>query len=250
MAILYLFVAVGVLVMNYHKIPTVFAMIVENAFGFGQFAGGSLGTIVAMGVKRGLFSNEAGEGSAPNAAATATVSHPVKQGLIQALGVYTDTLVVCSCTAFIILCSGVDYTASNGIQLTQNAMTAEIGSFGNPFVAITIWMFAFSTIITNCYYGETNLLYFTQNKVALYGYRAMSCGFVMFGSLMSLELTWSIIDLCMALITICNLSAIVILYPKVHRLTKDYVMQRKLHQDPVFRKSSMPEIADELEGWE
>jgi AGCS family alanine or glycine:cation symporter len=250
MAILYLFVAIVVIVMNFHRIPTVFTMIVENAFGFGPFAGGSLGTIVAMGVKRGLFSNEAGEGSAPNAAATATVSHPVKQGLIQALGVYTDTLVVCSCTAFIILCSGVDYTASNGIQLTQDAMTAEIGSLGNPFVAITIWMFAFSTIITNFYYGETNLLYFTRSKVALYGYRAMSCGFVMFGALMSLELTWSIIDLCMALITICNLTAIVLLYPKVHTLTKDYVAQRRMHKDPVFRKATMPEIADQLEGWE
>jgi AGCS family alanine or glycine:cation symporter len=250
MAVLYLLLAVGIIVMRIDRVPMVFKMIIENAFGVGQFAGGALGTIVMMGVKRGLFSNEAGEGSAPNAAATAAVSHPVKQGLVQALGVYTDTLVVCSCTAFIILCSGVDYTASNGIQLTQDAMQAEIGSLGNPFVAVTIWLFAFSTIIANCYYGESNLLYFTQNRAALMVYRLMSCSCIMLGALMSLELTWSLIDLCMALITICNLAAIVWLYPKVHFLTKDYLAQKRAHLDPVFRRGQMPEIADKLEGWE
>jgi AGCS family alanine or glycine:cation symporter len=250
MAVLYLLLAAGIIVMRIDRVPMVFKMIIENAFGVGQFAGGALGTIVMMGVKRGLFSNEAGEGSAPNAAATAAVSHPVKQGLVQALGVYTDTLVVCSCTAFIILCSGVDYTASNGIQLTQDAMQAEIGSLGNPFVAITIWLFAFSTIIANCYYGESNLLYFTQNKAALMVYRLTSCACVMLGALMSLELTWSLIDLCMALITICNLAAIILLYPKVHYLTRDYIAQKKALRDPVFHKDQMPEIAEQLEGWD
>jgi AGCS family alanine or glycine:cation symporter len=250
MAVAYLLLAVGIIVMRIDRVPMVFEMIIENAFGVGPFAGGALGTIVMMGVKRGLFSNEAGEGSAPNAAATAAVSHPVKQGLVQALGVYTDTLVVCSCTAFIILCSGVDYTASNGIQLTQDAMQAEIGSLGNPFVAVTIWLFAFSTIIANCYYGESNLLYFTKNRAALFVYRLSSCACVMLGALMSLELTWSLIDLCMALITICNLAAIILLYPKVHYLTRDYLAQKRAHRDPVFRKNQMPEIAEQLEGWD
>ncbi len=249
MALLYLVLAVVIIVMRFDRIPVVLEMIVENAFGVGQFAGGALGTIVIMGVKRGLFSNEAGEGSAPNAAATASVTHPVKQGLVQALGVYTDTLLVCTCTAFIILCSGVDFTASNGIQLTQNAMEAEIGSLGSPFIAVTIWLFAFSTIIANCYYGETNLLYFTRNRFALFFYRLSSCGCVMLGAVMSLELTWSLIDLCMALITICNLTAIVLLYPKVHYLTRDFLSQRKAHLDPTFHRSQMPEIADKLEGW-
>jgi AGCS family alanine or glycine:cation symporter len=249
MALLYLLTAVVIIVMRIDRVPMVLEMIVENAFGVGQFAGGALGTIVIMGVKRGLFSNEAGEGSAPNAAATAAVTHPVKQGLVQALGVYTDTLIVCTCTAFIILCSGVDFTASNGIQLSQNAMEAEIGALGGPFIAVTIWLFAFSTIIANCYYGETNLVYFTRNRYALLFYRLTSCGCIMLGAVMSLELTWSLIDLCMALITICNLTAIVLLYPKVHYLTRDYLAQRKLHRDPVFHKSQMPEIADKLEGW-
>jgi AGCS family alanine or glycine:cation symporter len=250
MAILYLLMAVAIIIMRFDRIPMVFEMIIENAFGVGQFAGGALGTIVIMGVKRGLFSNEAGEGSAPNAAATASVTHPVKQGLIQALGVYTDTLLVCTCTAFIILCSGVDFTASNGIQLTQNAMEAEIGAIGNPFIAITIWLFAFSTIIANCYYGETNLVYFTHNRYALLFYRLSACACVMLGAVMSLELTWSLIDLCMALITICNLTAIILLYPKVHYLTRDFIAQRKSQRDPVFHKSQMPEIADKIEGWD
>jgi AGCS family alanine or glycine:cation symporter len=250
MAILYLLMAIAIIIMRFDRIPMVFEMIIENAFGVGQFAGGALGTIVIMGVKRGLFSNEAGEGSAPNAAATASVTHPVKQGLIQALGVYTDTLLVCTCTAFIILCSGVDFTASNGIQLTQNAMEAEIGALGNPFIAITIWLFAFSTIIANCYYGETNLVYFTHNRYALLFYRLSACACVMLGAVMSLELTWSLIDLCMALITICNLTAIILLYPKVHYLTRDYIAQRKSQRDPVFHKSQMPEIADKIEGWD
>lgn len=249
MAVVYLLLALFIVVTHISVLPKVLMMIIENAFGIGQIAGGTLGTIVIMGVKRGLFSNEAGEGSAPNAAATATVSHPVKQGLIQALGVFTDTLVVCSCTAFVILCSGVDYTASNGIQLTQNALTEEIGTMGNPFIAVMIWLFAFSTIIANCYYGETNLLYFCKKKSALYAYRIIAGGFVLIGALMSLELAWSMIDLCMALITICNLIAIILLFPKVRFLVDDYIRQKRDGNDPTFRKELMPDIADELESW-
>ncbi len=250
MAVVYLIVAVGVVIANITVLPRVFVMIFENAFGVGQFAGGALGTIIMMGVKRGLFSNEAGEGSAPNAAATATVSHPVKQGLVQALGVFTDTLVVCSCTAFIILCSGVDYTASNGIQLTQDALSHEIGSIGTPFIAIIIWLFAYSTIIANCYYGETNLVYFTKSKAAMFVYKLFSCACVFFGSVMSLEMAWSLSDLFMALLTMCNLTAIVLLFPKVRYLVTDYTRQKKEGRDPEFHRSQMPEIADKLEGWD
>lgn len=249
MAVVYLLLAVFIIVTHISILPRVLVMIVENAFGVGQIAGGTLGTIVMMGIKRGLFSNEAGEGSAPNAAATATVSHPVKQGLIQALGVFTDTLVVCSCTAFVILCSGIDYTASNGIQLTQNALTEEIGSLGNPFIAVMIWLFAFSTIIANCYYGETNLLYFCKKKSVLYAYRILAGGFVLMGALISLDLAWSMIDLCMAFITICNLIAIILLFPRVRFLVTDYVRQKREGRDPTFSKEMMPDIADELEAW-
>ena len=167
MAVVYLAVAVGVVIWNISLLPSVLMTIIKNAFGIDQAAGGVLGVTIMQGIKRGLFSNEAGEGSAPNAAAVATVSHPVKQGLIQALGVFTDTLVVCTCTAFIILMSGVDITAANGIQLTQDALTHEIGSLGNPFMAVMIWCFAFSSIIGNYYYGEANIRYISKSRWSL-----------------------------------------------------------------------------------
>lgn len=250
MAVAYLLLTLYIMLANISIIPDMMQLIIENAFGFNQAAGGTLGAIVMMGIKRGLFSNEAGEGSAPNAAATAEVTHPVKQGLVQALGVFVDTLVVCSCTAFMILCSGVDYTASNGIQLTQNALTAEIGAGGNYIIAIMIWMFAFSTIIANCYYGETNLLFFTKRRSMLFAYRTIAVIFVMGGTLMTLDFAWSMIDLCMALITICNLIAIIWLYPKVHFLVNDFMAQRREKLDPSFSRSKMPDIEKDLEAWE
>lgn len=250
MAVAYLLITVYVIATNITVLPDVLRLIVENAFGVSQVAGGTLGTIIMMGIKRGLFSNEAGEGSAPNAAATASVTHPVKQGLVQSLGVFVDTLVVCSCTAFLILCSGVDYRASNGIQLTQNALVAEIGTWGDYIIAVMIWLFAFSTIIANCYYGETNLLFFTKKKSALFVYRVIAALFVMGGTLMTLDFAWSMIDLCMALITICNLVAIVLLYPKVHFLVSDFMSQRMEKRDPVFKRSQMPDIEKDLEAWD
>lgn len=150
MAILYVVLAVVIILMNLRLIPHVFAVILSNAFGLQQFAGGTLGATMMNGIKRGLFSNEAGEGSAACAASIASVSHPVKQGLVQALSVFTDTLLICSCTAFIILISGVFTTPGlNGVQLTQMALQSEIGPIGTQFVAIAIFFFAFSSIIGN-----------------------------------------------------------------------------------------------------
>ncbi len=249
MAVIYLLVAVGVVVCNITSLPRVLLTIVENAFGFNQAAGGMLGVTVMQGIKRGLFSNEAGEGSAPNAAATATVSHPVKQGLIQSLGVFIDTLVVCSCTAFIILVSGVDITAANGIQLTQNALSHEIGAIGNPFIAVIIWLFAFSTIIGNYYYGETNVRYIKDARWTVFVYRIAVAAVVMVGSVVSLDLAWGFADITMGLITLCNLTAIVLLSRQAVFLLNDYRRQKKEGKDPVFTKDKMPEIADKLEAW-
>ncbi|MDE7150962.1 MAG: alanine:cation symporter family protein, partial [Candidatus Amulumruptor sp.] len=163
MAILYVILAVVIVILNLHHFPAVIAMIVENAFGFESVMGGGVGMAVMMGVKRGLFSNEAGEGSTPNAAATAAVSHPVKQGLLQTFGVFVDTLLICTCTAFIILCSGVFADGATGIALTQRALDSEIGSeLGSLFVAIAIFFFAFSSIIANYYYGEANIQFITS----------------------------------------------------------------------------------------
>ena len=252
MAVGYFLLVVVIIIMNLEHIPHVLKVIVTDAFGIEQGAGGALGVTIMNGVKRGLFSNEAGEGSAPNVAATATVSHPVKQGLIQALGVFTDTLLVCSCTAFVILISGLyDVKELNGIALTQAALGSEIGSAGPTFLAVAILLFAFSSIIGN-YYGEANIRFMTNSKPVLTIYRILSGGVVvMFGALASLEMVWNLGDLCMALLTACNLVAIVILGKYVFRLLDDYREQkRKGIKEPSFHKSQLPEIENDIDCWE
>ena len=203
MAISYVVLALVIIVMNIGLIPHVFRLIVLDAFGIEQIAGGGIGVTIMNGVKRGLFSNEAGEGSAPNVAATASVTHPVKQGLIQALGVFTDTLIVCSCTAFIILISGLFRVPQlNGIALTQSALQSEIGSIGPVFIAVAIFLFAFSTIIGNYYYGEANIRFITPNTKVMTIYRICSAGvMVVFGAMASFELVWNIVDFFMAFLT-------------------------------------------------
>ena len=253
MAVGYFVLAIVIIVMNIEHIPHVFRVIFESAFGINQAVGGVVGAAIMCGVKRGLFSNEAGEGSAPNAAATAAVSHPVKQGLIQALGVFTDTLVICSCTAFIILISGVyDNPELNGITLTQTALQSEVGTWGPVFVAVAIFLFAFSSVIGNYYYGEANVRFITHRPWVLTVYRIFSGGvMVIFGALVSLDTVWSIIDLCMALTTACNLVAIILLGKYAFRLLDDYRQQKRQGvKSPVFRRSQLPEIAQQLEGWE
>ncbi len=251
MAITYFLIAIGIILFNLSRIPEVMASIVKSAFGWEQALGGGLGAAVVQGIKRGLFSNEAGEGSTPNAAATAHVTHPVKQGLIQALGVFTDTLLVCSCTAFIILASGVPLdSGETGIQLTQSAITSQIGPIGNAVVALTILLFAFSSIIGNYYYGESNIRFITPKRWVLYGYRLLVGGMVMLGSLMTLDLAWSFADVTMACLTLCNLIAIVQLSRQALFLLDDYRKQKRQGiKDPTFSKFSMPDIADRLECW-
>lgn len=259
MAVGYLILALVIIVMNYHQIPHVLKVIVTDAFGIQQIAGGGLGATIMLGVKRGLFSNEAGEGSAPNVAATAAVSHPVKQGLIQALGVFTDTLLVCSCTAFIILISGLYQVPElNGIALTQSSLQSEIGSAGPIFIAIAIFLFAFSSIIGNYYYGEANICFITVHSSksivhsSLTIYRICSAGvMVIFGALSSFELVWNIVDFFMAFLTACNLIAIVLLGRYAFRLLDDYRNQKRQGiKEPVFHRRQFPEIEDELECWE
>ena len=253
MAVGYLIISIVVVIMNISLVPHVLRVIVENAFGIGPVTGGGLGMTIIYGVKRGLFSNEAGEGSAPNAAATAAVTHPVKQGLIQALGVFTDTLLVCSCTAFIILISGLyEVEGLNGIALTQNALESEIGSSGPVFIAVAIFLFAYSSIIGNYYYGEANVRYLSSKRWILIIFRILSGGvMVMFGAMATLETVWNIVDICMALLTACNLVAIVTLGKYAFRLLDDYIKQkREGNKSPEFHRSAMPDIADDIECWE
>ena len=253
MAIGYFVLVAVIIIMNIEHIPHVLKVIITNAFGLEQGVGGTIGATIMNGVKRGLFSNEAGEGSAPNVAAAATVSHPVKQGLIQALGVFTDTLLVCSCTAFMILISGLYSTPDlNGIALTQAALNSEIGAFGPTFIAIAILLFAFSSIIGNYYYGEANIRFMTSSNAVLTVYRVFSGGvLVMFGAMASLEIVWNLGDLCMALLTACNLVAIVRLGKYAFRLLEDYRQQKRSGiKEPTFHRSQMPEIEKDLMCWE
>lgn len=253
MAVGYLILAVVVIVMNIERVPEVLSLIFENAFGFNEVMGGTFGSALIMGVKRGLFSNEAGEGSTPNAAATATVSHPVKQGLIQALGVYTDTLIICSCTAFIILCSGLYIEGHNGIQLTQRAIDAGLhdgaGSLGSTFVCVAIFFFAFTSIIANYYYGEANLRFIRDNKRLIGVYRLTVGAMVWLGAISSLDVVWSFADITMSLMTICNIAAILVMGRYAAVLLRDYISQRRRGVDPQYHASTIPEIADRTECW-
>ena len=251
MALGYVLLALVIVALNITHLPDVIKLIVSSAFGWEQALGGGIGVALMQGIKRGLFSNEAGMGSAPNVAATADVTHPVKQGLIQTLGVFSDTLIICTCTAFIILFSGVPLGGeANGVQLTQMALDNEIGSGGSTFVAIAILFFAFSSIIGNYYYGEANLRYITQNKGVMVTFRLLTGAMVMFGALASLDLVWSLADVCMGLMTICNLIAIVLLGKYAFRLLEDYREQKRQGiKEPVFKKEKMKDIQQDIECW-
>ena len=219
MALGYIALALGIVLFNITRLPAVIETILSNAFGWEQAIGGSVGAALMQGIKRGLFSNEAGMGSAPNVAATAHVSHPVKQGLIQALGVFTDTLIICTCTAFIILFSGAPLDGSiNGVQLTQQALSNEVGSIGSTFVALAILLFAFSSIIGNYYYGEANIRFITSKRSVLFIYRI--------------------------------LVAISLLSRQAFLLLQDYVAQKKAGiKSPVFDKNKIPELKDKAQCW-
>lgn len=252
MAIAYILLAIVIVACNITKFPDVIAMIVTDAFGGEQALGGAMGIAMIWGIKRGLFSNEAGEGSTPNAAATASVSHPVKQGLIQALGVFTDTLLICTATAFIILCSTTWASGADGIVLTQQAIDSHIGvpGIGSTFISIAIFFFAFTSIVANYYYGETNMMFIVNNRALINCFRLVVGAIVMIGAVSSLDAVWGFADITMALMTICNLAAIALLGKYAVRCLRDYQAQRKAGKDPVYYSDYIPEIADKTPCWD
>ena len=250
MAVGYILLSAFILITNITAIPAMISLIVKSAFGFEQAAGGMVGVAMMQGIKRGLFSNEAGEGSAPNAAAIASTSHPIKQGLLQALGVFADTLVICTCTAFVILLSGIYDSGRDGIILTKYALITHVGSLGGLFVTLAIFFFAYSTIIANYFYGETNIRFITQSGKTIFAFRAITGATVMIGATVTLQTAWCLVDLAMGFMTLVNLVAIIQLSPKVFRLLDNYIEQRRNHQDPEFKRSMMPEIEKDVECWE
>ncbi|SFK59871.1 alanine or glycine:cation symporter, AGCS family [Halobacillus dabanensis] len=249
MAIFYIILAGYVLIVNLGQVPTMFGQIFAGAFGFREVAGGTFGGMILIGIKRGLFSNEAGMGSAPNAAATSEVTHPVKQGLIQTLGVFTDTLLICSATAVIILFAG-DYTNTDldGIQLTQAAFESQLGTWAAIFIAIAIFLFAFSSIIGNYYYGETNMEFIKPSKINLFLYRIAVLVMVMFGAVAEFNLVWSLADLTMGIMALINLYAIFRLSSVAYAALKDYRRQRDAGKDPVFYQDHLPGV-EGMEYW-
>lgn len=251
MAIGYIILALFIIITNIYRLPEVIELIIGNAFGWHQALGGGIGAALMQGIKRGLFSNEAGMGSAPNAAATAHVTHPVKQGLIQALGVFTDTLLICSCTAFIILFSNLyGNNDMDGIELTQAALNSEVGSIGTIYVAVAILFFAYSSILGNYYYGEANIRFITKKQWTVNLYRILVGGMVLFGSLASLETVWSLADITMALMAICNLIAILLLGKYAFRLLDNYMEQKRNGiKSPSFYKEQMKDIEQDIECW-
>lgn len=250
MALGYLLLGLVIVGMNFERLPEVFASIYTQAFGFNEVVGAALGTIIMTGVKRGMFSNEAGLGSAPNAGASAAVTHPVKQGLVQTLGVYFDTFLVCSITAFIILVSTPDLAnATRGIGLTQNAVVSNLGEWSNILLSIIIFLLAFSSILGNYYYGESNIEFISSRPSILTAYRVLVVAIIFLGSIASADIIWNTADGIMGLMAVVNLVAIALLSGIAFKLLRDYSDQRRAGLDPVFTRARMPEVTG-IQCWE
>ena len=250
MAIGYVVVALYVLVVNIVHIPGLFMSIIEAAFGLKQAVGGAIGVAMLQGIKRGLYSNEAGMGSAPNAAATSNVSHPVKQGLLQAFGVFVDTILICSATGFIVLLYPEYNTiGEKGIKLTQLALSHSVGNWGAGFITLCIFLFAFSSLVGNYYYGEANLEFLTKSKTSMLIFRVLTVACVYLGSVASLGPVWDIADVSMGIMALMNIVVIAILSPKAVAIIRDYIKQRKEGKNPVFRAKDIPGL-ENTECWD
>ena len=239
MGLLYVVVSLIVVIMNISSLPRVFGMIFRSAFDFKAIFGGFTGSCIMWGIKRGLYSNEAGMGSAPNAAAAADVSHPVKQGLVQMLSVFIDTLLICSATAFLCLFSGVEPTAdAAGAAYVQACTASALGGFGPIFITVAVCLFAFTTLIGNYYYTEGCLRFILNrepSKAFMLVFRLIATGLVFLGAVISAGLAWDTADLLQALMVIINVPVIVILAKPAVAALRDYEWQRRKGKIPAYR---------------
>lgn len=250
MAVLYLVLGLLVVVLNITAVPGMLLMIVEGAFGIREFVTGSVLGVIIQGMKRGLFSNEAGMGSAPNAGATASISHPAKQGFVQSLGVFFDTMLVCSITAFIVLLSNPTFgDERQGASLTQSALGMQLGDWAVHFLTVAIFLFAWSSVIGNYYYGESNIRFMTKSRVAMNIYRFAVLVCVFLGAMLALDLVWSLADLFMALMATLNLIALCMLAGVAAKVLANYMEQRKAGVEPVFKAGDVPGITG-LSAWD
>jgi AGCS family alanine or glycine:cation symporter len=254
MAIGYIAIAVVVVLLHITAVPAVLWLIVKSAFGFEPAFAGGLGAAIAMGVRRGLFSNEAGLGSAPNVAAVAYVRHPANQGIVQAFSVFIDTLIICSCTAFMILLSSV-YTPqlqeSSGVALTQTALAAHVGEWGRDYVSIALMLFAFSSMIYNYYLGENSLNFFSEeNKTLFTGFRVLTLALVLWGSLEDLSTVFAFADVTMGLLAVVNLVALLLLIKVGLRVIRDYDSQLRAGiAQPLFDSAKFADLDIDPEAW-
>jgi alanine or glycine:cation symporter, AGCS family len=253
MAIGYILIAVVVVLINIAEVPAALLLILRSAFGLEEAFAGGMGAAVAMGVRRGLFSNEAGLGSAPNVAAVAYVRHPGNQGIVQAFSVFIDTLIICSCTAFLVLLSGV-YTAAgetDGIVLTQASLADHVGEWGRSFVSIALMLFAFTSIMYNYYLGENSLNFFSEeNKTLFTGFRVLTLALVFWGSLQDLTTVFAFADITMGLLAVVNLSAVILLIRVGLRIIDDFDAQRRAGiEHPVFDPDKFADLNIDRKAW-
>ena len=237
MAGIYILMGIFITLTNLDRVPEMFSLIFEGAFDFRAIFGGFAGSTVLIGIKRGLFSNEAGMGSAPNASATATVSHPVKQGMVQVLSVFIDTLMICTTTAFILLLSGVTGIPEklDGIPYVQAAISANVGSLGIHFITFSIFAFAFTSLIGNYYYAESNILFIKNNRILLNVFRITCLIAIFLGAQADFSTVWNLADVLMGFMAIENILVIFLLGGIACKVLKDYTRQKKQGLDPVFK---------------
>ena len=237
MATIYILIGLVTMAMHIGQLPHVFAVIFENAFDFQAMAGGMAGSAVVIGIKRGLFSNEAGMGSAPNASASADVEHPVKQGLVQVISVFIDTLLICSSTAMMLLVSGIEGKSGvlDGIPYVQAAISANVGKWGIHFITFSIFAFAFSSLVGNYYYAESNILFIKNSKVLLNVFRVTCIVAIFLGAQADFSLMWNIADITMGVMAIINIISIFLLGGIAMKALKNYEQQRKQGINPVFK---------------
>jgi len=254
MAVGYFLMALTVLILNISEVPGVLLHIVRSALGFEEVVAGGFAAVVMQGVKRGLFSNEAGLGSAPNVAAVAYVPHPVHQGMVQSLSVFIDTIVMCTCTAVIILLSDVYQPGAEGVDgvvLTQNALAEHVGSWGQGFVSISLLLFSFSSIMYNYYLGENSLNYFSEENQTLFNvFRVLVLALVFWGSLQNLGTVFIFADLTMGLLGVVNLTALVFLAGTCFRLLRDFEQQRSQGAEPRLDPAAWSDLKVDARAWQ
>lgn len=249
MALIYLVVGLFVVLTNAQELPRVIDQMFTGAFDVQAIGGGAVGAAIINGVQRGMLSNEAGMGSVPNVAATSSVSHPVKQGLVQTLGVYFDTLLVCSITAFTVLVAFPDVSAGGeGLMMVQESLTSNLGAWGAILLAVIMLLLAFTSVLGNYSYGEANMNYLTRNRGWLLAFGWAVTLMVFIGSVISVDLAWSIAGVSMVVIAVINLVVITLLAKPAMKLLRHYQAEKKAGRDPVFLASDLPEI-DNIECW-